>query len=290
MPDKRTVSEWPKFRLKLLLPLGKRQQGPLNLRYFLTILVAIIAATTALAETRDLRQLNSGIEGRGWEGVGRVDFGSSGFCTGVLVGTDLVLTAGHCLFDKSTGQRFDADDIRFKAGLRNGRASAYRSVKHAVLHPRYRFVRTTDASQVRNDVALLQLARPIRTTEVLPFGTADRPEPGAPISVVSYAHDRAEAPSLQEACKVMDRRRGVLVMSCAADFGASGAPVFSMDSGEPRIVSLISAKAESAGVPVSLGTSLEEPLAVLMVELKAQTRFKRAGAGDRPSGAKFLRP
>ncbi|TNF20116.1 MAG: trypsin-like serine protease [Rhodobacteraceae bacterium] len=260
------------------------------MRHLLLILAALCAATAALAEPRDLRQLNSGIEGRGWEGVGRVDFGSEGFCTGVLVAPDLVLTAGHCLYDKTSGLRFEAPEIRFNAGLRNGRASAYRAVKHAVLHPRYRFTRTTDASQVRNDVALLQLAHPIRTSEVLPFGTAERPAPGAAISVVSYAHDRAEAPSLQDACEVIDRRRGVLVMSCAADFGASGAPVFSMDSGEPRIVSLISAKAESGGVPVSLGTSLAEPLAVLMVELKAQTRFKRAGAGDRPSGAKFLRP
>jgi len=260
------------------------------LRQLLLTIAVIFAATASLSQSRDLQQLNSGIEGRGWEGVGRVDFGSDGFCTGVLVAPDLVLTAGHCLFEKTTGRRFDTPDIRFNAGLRNGRASAYRAVKHAVLHPRYRFTSTTDASQVRNDVALLQLARPIRNTEVLPFGTADRPAPGAPVSVVSYAHDRAEAPSLQEACEVMERRRGVLVMSCAADFGASGAPVFSMDSGEPRIVSLISAKAESGGVPVSLGTSLEEPLAVLIVELNAQSRFKKVSANQRPNGAKFLRP
>lgn len=250
----------------------------------------LLSATLALADTRGLRQLNTGDDGRGWEAVGRIDFDGRGFCTGVLVAADLVLTAGHCLFDKASGRRFQASEIRFSAGLRNGRASAYRAVKHAVLHPRYRFSATAKADQVKNDVALLQLARPIRTTEVLPFNTDHRPGPGAPISVVSYAHDRAEAPSLQEACEVVDRRRGVLVMSCAADFGASGAPVFSLASGEPRIVSLISAKAEAGGTPVSLGTSLEEPLAVLRVELNAQSRFRQASDRTRPGGAKFIRP
>ncbi|MGY3438482.1 MULTISPECIES: trypsin-like serine peptidase [unclassified Marinovum] len=260
------------------------------MRLVILLLAGLVAASTAFAETRALRQLNTGDESRGWEAVGRIDFGTSGFCTGVLVERDLVLTAGHCLFDKATGRRFDAPEIRFSAGLRNGRASAYRAVKHAVLHPRYRFSRKTEAAQVRNDVALLQLAQPIRTSEVLPFDTANRPSPGESISVVSYAHDRAEAPSLQEACEVIARRRGVLVMSCDADFGASGAPVFSYEGGEPRIVSLISAKAEADGVPVSLGTSLEEPLSVLKVELRAQSPFKRVGDMSRPTGAKFIRP
>ncbi|MDO6730587.1 trypsin-like serine protease [Marinovum sp. 2_MG-2023] len=249
-----------------------------------------MTVTTAQAEMRELRQLNTGDDSRGWEAVGRIDFGRTGFCTGVLVAPDLVLTAGHCLFNKATGERFGASDIRFSAGLRNGRASAYRNVKYAVVHPKYRFAQNTKASQVRDDVALLQLAHPIRNTGVLPFETTDRPAPGARIAVVSYAHDRAEAPSLQEACEVIDRRRGVLVMSCAADFGASGAPVFSIEGGVPRIVALISAKAEAGGVPVSLGTSLKEPLALLKVELNAQSLFKQVGTDERPSGAKFLRP
>lgn len=242
------------------------------------------------AQTGALRQLDTGDDGRGWEAVGRLDMRETGFCTGVLVEPDLVLTAAHCLFDKRSGRRIANTDIQFQAGLRNGRASAYRAVKQSVIHPRYVFSKDVNIRQVPNDVALLQLTRPIRNTRVFPFGTANRPRRGAQISVVSYAHDRAKAPSLQEACTVMGRKRGVLVMSCSADFGSSGAPVFAFDGGVPRIVSLISAKAESEGTPVSLGTSVQEPLALLKVELRSRSRFKGLDPNDRPKGAKFLRP
>lgn len=261
----------------------------MRLRLVLALLIALGAARAA-AQTDGLRQLNTGDDGRGWEAVGRLDFGEIGFCTGVLVAADLVLTAAHCLYDKSTHQPIDVSQIRFQAGLRNGRASALRAIKHAVAHPRYVYSPKLDMRRVRDDVALLQLARPIRTTEVTPFETASRPARGSEISVVSYAHDRAEAPSLQEACEVMARQRGILVMSCSADFGASGAPVFTFEGGVPRIVSLISAKAEAQGRPVSLGTSLKEPLALLKVELNARRLFRDAKSTKRPQGAKFLKP
>lgn len=260
------------------------------MRAFLSAILCCMLSLPLSAQTGALRQLNTGDDGRGWEAVGRLDMQDIGFCTGVLVEPDLVLTAAHCLYDKITGARVSDSDIQFQAGLRNGRASAYRAVKQSVIHPRYVFSAKANIDHVPNDVALLQLTRPIRNTQVIPFDTAGKPGKGAEISVVSYAHDRAKAPSLQEACTVMGRKRGVLVMSCSADFGSSGAPVFSFDGGVPRIVSLISAKAESGGTPVSLGTSLQEPLALLKVELRSRSRFKGLDANDRPKGAKFLRP
>jgi len=65
--------------------------------------------------------------------VGRLELAGRGFCTGALVAPDLVLTAAHCLHDRATGKRIDPARIEFKAGWRNGRAAAYRSVRRAVL-------------------------------------------------------------------------------------------------------------------------------------------------------------
>jgi protease YdgD len=100
---------------------------------------------------------------------------------------------------------------------------------------------------------------------------------------------------------VMARQKGVLVMSCDVNFGSSGAPIFNITGDVAKIVSVVSAKAEVKGIPVSLGTALESPLARLRAELAAgRGRFSVVGTeesrnsavieGRTITGAKFVKP
>lgn len=264
------------------------------MRLFL-ILSLILAPLIARAD-QPLVKLQTLNDSRGWEAVGKLMLGDRGFCTGALIAPQLVLTAAHCLFDKESGARIDPSQIKFLAGWRNGRADAYRGVKQAVAHPDYTYGGEDSLDRVANDIALIELDQPILLPSVRPFEVAAAPAAGDKVGVVSYAQDRADNPSLQQECGVMDKQTDILVMTCDVEFGASGAPVFQFQDGVPRVVSVISAKAEVEGKRVALGSALQIPLKALLIALQAADAARgnlqhvQILSGGLGGGAKFIKP
>lgn len=256
----------------------------------------LLAAVPARAEGSLLETMLTGDDSKGWEAVGKLIMSGKAFCTGALISESLVLTAAHCLFDSTTGEAYPVSEIEFLAGWRAGRAAAYRGARRAVAHPDY----VQDGEDRSKDVALIELDQPIRTSRVKPFATGKRAFLSRKVGVVSYAHDRAEMPSIQNMCHVLGRARGTLVLDCDVDFGSSGAPVFDLSGEAPVIVSVVSAKAMAGDVPVSLGTSLERPLADLKAILASSdgvlnrvrptVRVMDHGDAASATGAKFVRP
>ena len=86
----------------------------------LSLCIAFITPASS-AESGSLIRLTDREDLFGWEAVGRIDVAKSGYCTGVLIANDLVLTAAHCVFSPKTGQLYAPEKFTFRAGLRDGK-------------------------------------------------------------------------------------------------------------------------------------------------------------------------
>lgn len=251
-------------------------------------------AQTAPPPDSRLSAMVSRDDGRGFEAVGRLNLDGLGFCTATLISESRVLTAAHCLFDRSSGARLDDSRIEFLAGWRSGRAEAIRRVTRSAVWPAYVPAQTADISMIPSDIAVLELDRPIRTTSISPIAIgASAPATGNPVTVISYARGRSEAPSIQETCHVLEQRADrVTVLSCDIDFGSSGSPVLAADrTGGSAIVSLISARAEGTSSPLSLGMQLSDRVDALNRQLDAALGpTAPAGSQGARGSARFLRP
>ena len=268
----------------------------------LALVVALMGAAQA-QDSSGLDELSRRDEIFGWEAVGRIDVDQGGFCTGALIATDLVLTAGHCMFGPD-GAPIDAGRMTFRAGLSGDKAIAEVRVARTVTHPDFLPDSAVDIDFVRHDVALLQLETPILAAIAAPFAI-ENPGNGDEVSVVSYAEGREDILSWQKVCKVLGKYEGLISVDCDVTFGASGAPVLDRSFGRARIVSVISGGYRDASdATVAYGMELPKIVADLKALLRqgdvlsrssnvtARPAIRRIGAGDanRDIGARFVKP
>lgn len=195
-----------------------------------------------------------------WRGVGRINIAGldrRGMCTGTLIAPDVVLTAAHCLVSGRTGRQFQTKDINFVAGWYKGTYSGHSKAKSVVLHPAWSTARPKGVEDLGRDLAVVRLAQPIAMKDASSFELGTAGALGDEVLLLSYRRDRPHALTQQKRCKYLTKHETVVTLACRIVGGTSGAPVFEITAAGPRIVAVISAKAQ-VGQPRAFAARVDD--------------------------------
>ena len=160
-----------------------------------------------------------------WRAVGRVNIATTyatSMCTGTLIGEDLALTAAHCVMNPRTGTAYQPGAVHFVAGWRRGQKVGASKAAAIAVHPDYVLSEYMKPELIGTDLALIRLADPIPRAKAPFFGLAPAPEPGTPLTLISYRQDRPHALTRQQGCEIIGIRNAVIELRCNVTFGGVG--------------------------------------------------------------------
>lgn len=185
-----------------------------------------------------------------WPSIGRVNiagFRSTAMCTGTLIAPDIVLTAAHCLYNKSTRKPFPIEDLLFMAGVRRDEYSARLEPACTITAAGYEPRQNPRLREVHKDVGIILLKEPstLPPVPVLSLDEATVLTKDTRFQSAGYRRSRRFLPTVVPACRVMGTAEDSWVTDCASEAGASGGPLLVETPNGLRVAGIMSAKIDA---------------------------------------------
>ncbi|HEY4723486.1 MAG TPA: trypsin-like peptidase domain-containing protein [Anaerolineae bacterium] len=184
-----------------------------------------------------------------WSAIGKLYNETGGFCSGVVISRDKILTAAHCIFNSRTRRFIPADSLHFLAGYRVGRYITHARIASYEIGPGFDPLRYEETSSA--DWAVLTVTEDL-PERIAPLRLSDTISPsGTKAVIVGYPQDRAFAMTADGDCEVREKISSgrLLLHTCRGIKGYSGAPILVNAGGEEmQIAGIQIATFQSAGI------------------------------------------
>ena len=201
-----------------------------------------------------------------WSAVVKVNRRTGGYCTGVLVAPDKVLTAAHCLWLSRTDHWLTPDALHVVVNYRRGDWTDDAPVVSYIMGPEPDLPREGENAKLPLDWAVLTVAKPLG--EPIPLAAPGRETAGPDEAMMQagFSQDARHVPTMNRACHVVAMVRGgkLFLHDCDAVNGDSGSPLMiASPDGSVRLVGIHSATVNQNGTMLGLAVSAQTLRAAL---------------------------